>query len=745
MNMNNQAVAPVHPLSSNIKLTKWKKEPQLKDLQNDLMAAKPSHDEMVTKIGFWLDYLRVTGSAKPKTLKNRSKVQPKLVRKQAEWRYSALSESFLSSEKLFNISPTAADDYEAAQQNDLVLNWQFRTKLRRVKFINNYVRTVVDEGTAFVKVGWKRVVKTEVVEEPVYEFQELQDPAQGQAIEQAILMEIEDPNAYSALPEEIKASVNFYHANDGIMAIAVPTGEMEKVKVEKIIVNQPTVDLVDYRNFYLDPSANGDIDKAKFAMMSFETCYADLKADGRYKNLDKINWDANAPLNNADHATKTPNSFNFVDKARKIVVAYEYWGFYDIQGNGELTPIVATWVGDTMIRMEENPFPDQKLPFVLVQYMPIKDSVHGEPDAELLSDNQDIMGGITRGILDMMARAANGQRGYARGMLDVTNRRRFDSGEDFEFNPSNHPQGGIHTEKYTEIPASALNMLQLQANEAESMTGVKAFSGGMSGEAYGKVAAGIRGMLDAASKREMDILRRLADGMVEIGRKIISMNQAFLSDQEVVRVTAQQFVTINREDLAGEFDLEVDISTPEVDEAKAQDLGFMIQTNGNNMDHGMRSMLFAEIARLKRMPKLAKMIEEYKPQPDPMQQMLMQLEIQNKQLENQKMQMETQKLQMEIMKLQSELPKVQSEVQLNMAKARELSSNADLKDLDFVEQETGTKHARDMQKQGAQARANQDLEVTKALLSPKKEGEKEGNLNAAIGYNRISDMQNEVR
>ncbi|MFR7882255.1 MAG: hypothetical protein ACLU5J_12890 [Christensenellales bacterium] len=37
-----------------------------------------------------------------------------------------------------------------------------------------------------------------------------------------------------------------------------------------------------------------------------------------------------------------------------------------------LVPFVATWVGDTLIRMELNPFPDEKLPFVLVQYLPVK-------------------------------------------------------------------------------------------------------------------------------------------------------------------------------------------------------------------------------------------------------------------------------------------------------------------------------------------------------------------------------------
>ena len=48
-------------------------------------------------------------------------------------------------------------------------------------------------------------------------------------------------------------------------------------------------------------------------------------------------------------------------------MAYEYWGYWDINNDGIVKPFVATWVGDVMIRLEENPYPDKQLPYVLVQ------------------------------------------------------------------------------------------------------------------------------------------------------------------------------------------------------------------------------------------------------------------------------------------------------------------------------------------------------------------------------------------
>src|SRR5690606_21636685 len=114
--------------------------------------------------------------------------------------------------------------------------------------------------------------------------------------------------------------------------------------------------------------------------------------------------------------------------------------------------------------------------------------------------------------------------GFAKGMLDPLNRRRYDNGQDYEFNPNVSPQQGLIEHKYPEIPQSALVMLNLQQNEAEALTGVKGFHSGLGSDSLGKVATGIRGVLDAASKREAAILRRLAKGIVEIGQKIMAMN-----------------------------------------------------------------------------------------------------------------------------------------------------------------------------------------------------------------------------
>ncbi|QEM41177.1 portal protein [Pseudomonas phage Zuri] len=708
---------------SQSRLTDWVKEPELRNLKQDLESGRHSHQAQMSRIAHWNDLLQVKGKAKPPVVKGRSSVQPKLIRRQAEWRYSALTEPFLGSNKLFKVGPVTFEDTEAARQNDLVLNWQFRTKMNRVKLIDDMVRATVDEGTSVLRVGWKRITTMVNVEAPVFSFYQIQTQEQLDQLQQALeAFEADRRHFDENTPEEIKQAVTYYKET-GQAVFAQQTGT-QMVPTEKVLENRPLVEVMNPNNVVIDPSCCGDINKAMFAVVSFETSKADLlKEPKRYKNLEFVNWEGATPLGEPDHLTTTPNDFNFADGLRKKVVAYEYWGFQDITGDGKLTPIVCTWIGDVMIRLEENPFPDGKLPFVVIPYLPVKRDLYGETDAELLEDSQKILGALTRGMLDLMGRSANSQEGMPKGMLDALNRRRYDNGQDYEYNPNQNPAVGIIQHKYPEIPQSALMMLNLHNQEAESLTGVKSFSGGLSGEAYGDVAAGIRGVLDAASKREMAILRRLAKGMCDVGEKIISMNAVFLSEEEVIRVTNQEFVTVRREDLVGNFDLITDISTAEVDNAKSQDLAFMLQTLGPNSDPGMAMLILAEIADLKRMPELAEKIRKFRPQPTPEQQRLQELAIQKAELENQKL---------------------QSEVELNQAKAEEARASKDLKNLDYVEQESGTKHAREMEKQKAQSQGNQNLQVTKALTTPTKEGEKAPDIAAAVGFNQVSDKMNEA-
>ena len=641
-------------------LVDWENPPSLGDLKQDYESAKVAHDVHTTEVDTWLRVLN--GEQTINAKRGRSKLVPKLARKQAEWRYAALSEPFLSTDDLFNTSPQTFEDKESAIQNGMLLNYQLNCRMDKVKFVDEYIRTAVDEGTVVVRVGWEFEEGTRKVYEDVMEMQMALDPQTGQP---AI-----DPQTGQPQMQEVK------------------TGQTSKMKTITIR-NQPVLTVCDYSNIILDPTCDGDLDKANFAIYSFETSLSELKKDGRYKNLDDINFESASVLSEPDHEVNTDDtSFTFKDKARKKVIAREYWGYWDIDDTGEVKPFVATWVGDTIIRLEENPYPDKKIPFVLVQYLPRRKNIYGEPDAALIEDNQKIVGAVTRGIIDIIGRSASGQQGIRKDALDVTNARKFERGEDYKFNANVDPRQAFHMEVYPEIPRSALEVLNMQNNDAEALTGVKAFTQGISGQALGTTATGIRSALDATSKRELGILRRLSNGLNQIGRKVISMNSEFLEDEEIVRITNEKFIAINRNDLGGKYDIKLNISTAEADEQKGSELAFMLQTMGNTMPPEMSQMILADIAKLRKMPDLAKRIQEYQPQPDPMAQQKMQLEMAllQAQVAN-----ETAKGRENEVDVALKTAKTQTE----QAKARGMHSGADLTDLDFVDKESGNKDARE--------------------------------------------------
>ena len=687
--------------------TGWKNPPSLSDLKSNFSDAKPYHDLNVAKIDTYLDNLNIKGSAKRKKEKGRSNVQPKLIRKHAEWRYAALSEPFLGMEDLYSAEPRTHADKLAAEQNKALLNYQWDNEINKTLFVDSAIRTYVDQGTLFCRLSWESESYEEEYEEPSFEFLPTAEQSAIEQLQQAAMLKQRDPYVFEAdIPDEIKQAL-LLTEQYGQPIYPIANGSVVSTRVV-YTKNQPNVEVCDYRNCYPDPSCKGDLDKAEFFIYSFESSRSALRKAGIYKNLESIAVSSAGVLESPDHSIN--EAFTFKDEPRQKFVVYEYWGNWDIHGTGETVPIICSWVNDVVIRLEENPYPDKKIPFEAASYLPTVNDLYGEPDGALLEENQAIVGAVTRGAIDLLARSANAQRGLRQDALDSVNKRKYNNGEDYEFNPNIvDARAALIQHTYPEIPNSVPTIIQWQNNEAESLTGVKPFSGGLSGNSLGETATAVRGVLDAATKRETGILRRLSNLMVRIGKRFASMNAAFLDDEKIIRITDDKFIAIRREALQGNYDLKVNISTAEEDTAKAQELAFMLQTMGNTLPFELSQLVLAENARLRKMPALAKRIEDYSPQPDPMQQQIAQLEVQLKQLQ--------------IAELEAKVGKVYADTGLSNAKAQEsmvkagnIQSDTDQRNLDFLEQQNGVKHQRNVEQDKAQSEGNMALKILEAQL-----------------------------
>lgn len=711
---------------------KWKNEPSFEDLQKDLTATNAAHAMYREQLSLRQENF-AGGKPIVTAIKGKSTTRPKLIRKQAEWKYASLEEPFLSTRDMFKIDPRTAEDADAAYQNQVLINYQWATKVNKVELIGSIVRNLVDEGTVIVKTGWKAKEGTRVVEKEV--------PVYASPEESVVL-----------LKQKIENGEISYEEAQSIMASGQPMQRGTKMVYEEetvLLENRPTYEVCNSANVRIDPSCEGVMEDAKFVIHEYDTSFAELKENehtvrfeeeeyfdeksgtvktkkvkyesGFYKNLDVLReLDIQATAD--PYASVSGQTFKFSDRPRKKIRAFEYWGFWDINGDENLVPIVATWVNGVLIRLEENPFPHKSLPFSKAVYMPVKREVHGESDGDLLVDNQNTIGRMIRASEDITITQAVGQTLIDEQFLpSPIQKSNLEKGNTVYFRHGMNPKEAIYKQTVSPVPESVFQIINMQHAEAESLSGTKAFSQGISGSAFGSVAQNTRSALDATSKRELSILRRLSEMFKDLARKTVAMNQAFLEEEEVVRITSG-FIPVRRDDLAGEFDFDMDISTAEKDNETAQKLTMLLQTNAANMNPEIMHKMYKKIALLWKMPDLAEDLGEFvPPAPQPFQIELQKMQLENARLENIRLMKEIEELDSRIservsrsIENESDIRTKDSQSELRAAQARKLNAEADLKDQQFVKDGDGSSFAEKAELNRLQNEANLESQMRAA-------------------------------
>jgi len=643
---------------------KINKNKVLHHLKSDLKAAEVLRKEWDAKIDKWKR--EYNGEPYGNEVKNKSVIVSRDIKKQSEWQHATIIDPFVSSNDIIKCTPVTAEDRPASRQAEIVLNAQFTRQFNRYTFMTKAVKVLDMEGTVVIQTGWD------------YEAED---------VEQEV---------------PVVSNVNGVEHVIGYRTEVVPV----------VTRNRPTAIVCRNEDIFVDPTCMDELDKAQFIIHRYETDMSTLRRDGRYRNLDKISAEQSGY--DPDFKEQDSTNFRFSDGPRKKLVVYEYWGNYDINEDGVAEPIVCAWVGNTIIRLQDNPYPDKKPPFLIVAFNSVPFQIFGEANAELISDNQKIKTGITRGIIDNMANSNNGQKGVRKGALDPTNRARFLKGENFEFNNTRDDfwDGG-----YNQIPGSVFDMLALQNNEIESLTGVKGFSNGINGSSLGHTATGARGALDATSTRRLNIVRNIAENLIKpLMRKWLAYNTVFLHEVEIVRYTNEEFVEIRRDDLEGNIDIDITVSTAEDNAAKAQELGFLLQTLGPTEDPKVRRGLMADIYELMRMPDKAAMLREYQPQPDPYEEKLKELELEKRALENMRIKAEIQDKLMRTAENDVDRRLKMARMKSEDAKAEVMLAESHMKNLQFLEKESGYDHQKELEKRDIAHQQALEKQVNETML-----------------------------
>jgi len=636
--------------------------------KRDFKASEDYHDVWAGKRSKWIK--EENGEAYGNEEKGKSQIVSRDIKKVNLQQHSAIIDPFVSTPNLIDAFPVTEEDRPTSEQAETLLNYQFCRDFPRYAFISEAYKVQQREGIVIVKVSWEseegQITKTI----PIIENQLVPGP-------------------------------------QGLVQTQVQTGT-KQIKTKGLLFNRPTAEVCDNSMIYIDPTCIGNISNAQFAVHKYMSNLSKLKSTGLYENLDKILEQSSSPYDGSDddYDKRDANAFSFQDKPRQEIEVFEYWGNYDLNDDGIAEAIVCVWVNDTVIRLEENPYPDKQIPFISCAYDSEPFSINGKATADLIGVDQKIKTSIKRAMNNTLDSGTQGQKGLPKGMLDPINQKRFREGKDFEFNTGE--SANIWQGNFADIPNSTMAYYESISREIESLSGVSVIGSSKGGSSLGSSATAAAGILNSTEKREVDISRNLKENLfVPLFRKWHSMNIEFLEDEQIIRITNDEFVTIRRDDLHGNIDIDITVSTPAADAEKANDLSFMLQTMGQTLPFEMTQMILSEVAKLKRMPDLATKIKEYAPKPDPIAEEMKMLELE-------KLKSEIAERNSRAVENQSDIALKDAKTQSELAKTRKTHSDANNTDLDFVERESGNKRREDVQDKAMDHASKKDIENSKS-------------------------------
>lgn len=613
-------------------------------IEHDLTGAQSKHNDQVSKIGEWIK--RYNGEPYGNEDPARSKMVWKLIKKQGESLISNLSKQFLGTHQITDLVPITARDKFKAEIYGGVINHFWSKEFNSNKFIKTLTRLAVKEGTVFVRVGWEQDIK--------YDKQIVPD-----------------------IPEEVIPQIE----NTGAKVTQLPDGSFE-ISKKTVITNKPTAKIVRLEDVYLDPTAD-TFEDLKFLIHKYTSDISTMKKqphlynDKAIKKLEqalKSNDDTPSDVIEESHQYN-PTSFEFSDKARKQITLYEYWGEYDIDNTGITKPCVAVMAryGTTkvIVRLEENKLPFKSIPFVCIPLIEDEFNIYGIALADMIEDEQAFSTSIVRGVQDNMSMSNKSTKFVKKNALDPTNYKRLISGEPVvEINTHENITTAVMDGNFNQLPQSVYNMLGILDQQAESITGISKLMQGIPGTEMKAASSNFSAVMTQSQIRLLDMTTSITTGLRYMFRMWAQMAVAYLDDTEIqditgiflpevkVKETKRLVAEYGIEELPPEtqakamqliiqevndtfdmgdfkYDVKMKVGTDGLKDIKINQINMLMQQAGNLVGAGVvpstiLGLLMADMATAMDRPDIAKMIEEYKPQPDPMQQALTEAELKEK-------------------------------------------------------------------------------------------------------------------
>ena len=532
-----------------------------------------------------------------------------------EWMMPSFMKTFAGSSSAITVSPVGTEDVMKAEKLEKLLNWQFMG--RRVQGFNvlyEWIKTSLIYGTSVIKVTWKDIYVKKGFDMPVVGEAQMQD-----MMSSSDFIDIdgspEDIMPGTVLSEDVLTTAQ----NDPIMLSKIAQVNSQSYGIQPVAVQAmrvyrdvrgtkkiksysgPQVEVISPEDFYMDPESRS-IEESQFVIHRVWRTFGELRQleqDGIYQNVDKVKDWVNKnkeEYNNHEQseryaaAGQTDPAINATDNsdqlARKKLEVFEWWGLLDLDGEGLQEPYLVVFCGESILRMEKNPYGHGQAPFEVLRPMldPFKFTGIGMP--ELVGEFQSLKTALLRQTLDNISFQNNG--------MWLVNR---NAGVDINalLNPrpgsivrTNIVAGAVQAITPASLHSMPLTMIELADSMLQKRTGVTSYNQGLDANSLNKTATGISKIMAASAQRIELIARVMAEtGIRPLYQKLLMLNQQFIDQTVVIRVFNKP-LEISPDDLAGDFDVNVDVGgATNRDEVRSQQLMMMIQYAGNLISLGV--------------------------------------------------------------------------------------------------------------------------------------------------------------
>ncbi len=458
-----------------------------------------------------------------------------------EWALPSLMKVFTGSDEVITVAGVTEEDDQNAGVMQSLLVYQLQRQNKFFPILYNWMKDALITGMGIIKCYWERT------EGYTPETAQLNADALRLLTQTGVeITNVEGPDIMGDFT--VTWNSPYYIKNSP--------------KLENILVSE----------FLYSPDAK-NLEDANFIAHRKKVTMSHLRQkerEGIYANVDMVHPDS-GPISwitdqvedvIGDHYTPLHN--NQQDKAREEVTIYECYTKIDFNNDGVLEDMIITVAGDVILRAEPNYM--GRHPFFSIS--PTKDPHRiwvKRSYAELIGELQDMKVALTRQIVQNIALTNDPKMILAEESINISDY--IEGRKVIRKKPGSSMGDAAMPMPVNQLSPQTFQFLEYLEGQKENRTGITRYNQGLDANSLNKTATGISAILGQSSQRLELIARMFAEtGISELFRFMVSLNQKFVDQNTVVRLTNKQ-LRVSPDDLNGNFDLIVNagisISTKE--------------------------------------------------------------------------------------------------------------------------------------------------------------------------------------